>query len=191
MGTLRNRPRRRGRRCLALGGPWQLASPLLCRRPAGHHPPAARPLLAIFRRQGKKGHRSRRDRPAERDRPAARLSRMPGSAPTPTATSRRSAMTTRAASNIAITPISASGRRRRNTTAAPSFGKALPKLRKRVEADLAQAQARAATPSSPRSSGCSISAGSGSATKPMSKDEQELRRDHAAQPPRQGARPAR
>ena len=56
-------------------------------------------------------HRPRRDRPAERDRPAARLSRRLVLPEAATAISRRSAGTTRAASNIAITPISAPRRK--------------------------------------------------------------------------------
>ena len=60
-----------------------------------------------------------------------------GSARSPTATSRRSATTPGAASNIATIPISATQQETAKYERLADFGRALPKLRKRVEEDLA------------------------------------------------------
>jgi hypothetical protein len=75
-----------------------------------------------------------------------------GSAPSPTATSRRPATTPGAASNIATIPTSGPIRSRKYERLA-AFGRTLPKLRKRVEEDLARASRPSGTPCSPRSSG--------------------------------------
>jgi DNA topoisomerase-1 len=92
----------------------------------------------------------------------------PGICPIPTAISRRPAGTRRAASNIAITPISASAGIRKYERCA-DFGRALPKLRAQVERGSQARSGSAARRWSPPSSACSTSAISASATRGYAK----------------------
>ena len=94
-------------------------------------------------------------------------------------------MTTRAGSNIATIPASASRQEAAKYERCAEFGKALPKLRKRVEADLRKRRLGRDTVIAAVVRLLDVGR-IRVGNEAYAQSEQELRRDHAAQPPRQG-----